>query len=342
MKVLIAMSGGLKSLVTAWLLKKQGMQVRGVYLDLLGPDESMDRVGSLERKLGISIQIIPVQKEFSELLGLAQKNAFQNGDLLDPGLFFHRSFLFPRLLELKEQHQFDRLATGHRVLVQEDQISKVFRVFQNADGDFSEVPYLLGRTQKELSSLLLPLGSIPSSMFGKLSLELDTGGTQGGTITWDNKLKVSEPESALPFEVLTATGNRLGIYHSVTLPSPGQVYRLQETPELIYRIIDVSFEKHQMTVASEPEMRLSELQFCDVSWFAHADLGLRPIECSVISPLQKRAIGVRMLQYEGAQIKAFLNQPLEAIEANIFKGQTMLWVEGSEILGGGCVLGTRE
>ena len=92
MKVLVAMSGGLKSLVTAWLLKKQGMQVRGVYLDLIGPSRSQEKVEALERKLGISIQVVPAQVEFSNRLAEAREKAIDQNEAFDPSLFFHQSF----------------------------------------------------------------------------------------------------------------------------------------------------------------------------------------------------------------------------------------------------------
>jgi tRNA-specific 2-thiouridylase len=340
MKVLVAVSGGLKSLVTAWLLKKQGMQVRGVYLDLIGAEKSQEKIETWERKLGISIQVVSVSEEYALRLAAAREQALEEGDLLEPKLFFHRSFLFPKLLELKSQYQFDKLATGHRVLMQEDQVSNVMRVYQNADGDFSEVAYLLGRSQAELSSLLLPLGSIPKSMFSKLSLELDSG-TAGTSIIWQNGFQTEDSTVYSPFDIVNASGGPIGTYKETTLPYPGMVYRSEKNPDITYRAIDISFQNHQILAIDESELKADEVHLKEVSWFTRPDLGLKALPCLMVAPLDKKAVPVRLLQYEGSQVKAFLNQTLEGAEANIFKGQTMLWVEGSEILGGGSVLGTR-
>jgi tRNA U34 2-thiouridine synthase MnmA/TrmU len=339
MKILVSMSGGMKSLVTAWLLKKQGMQVRGVYFDLLGTDLSLENVHGLERKLGISIQVIPAKTEFSEFFMEAQKRALEVGELLHPKLFFQQSYLFPKLMELKQQHQFSKIATGHRVLIQEDQVAKVFRVFHNSDEELQEVLPFLGLTQNEIATMLLPLGSIPSSMFTKLSKELEVG-SEKEPATWENDFKVPEGASERLFEVFNPVGVRVGSYKSDLLPYPGMKYT-DEKNDGVYRVLDVSFQTNQITAKPIHELEVKEIYFQDVSWFSRRDLGLKSLGCGIISETRVKPLLVNLLQFEGNRIKAYLNQPLVAEEVNIFKGQTMLWVEGSEILGGGRVFGTR-
>jgi tRNA U34 2-thiouridine synthase MnmA/TrmU len=340
MKVLVGMSGGLKSLVTAWLLKKQGMQVRGVYLDLIGNDKSQPKLEALERKLGISIQMVAAKGEFTSRLTEARELAFSSGENFDDQLFFHQSFLFPKLMELKLQHGFTQVSTGHRALVQEDQVSKIFRVFQNADGGFEDSLFLLGRNQEELASLLLPLGSIPSSMFEKLSKELE-GGASAISSTWANDFLTAVEDLEINLEVYTTAGIRVGAYLSSHLPKPGQNFKALEGNDTHYRVIDFSVANGRMTVANERELEAQEVHFQDATWFSRKDLGLKPLSCSLIVPGQTASLPLRLLQYEGGRIKGFLNQPLSGAEANIFKGQTVLWVEGTEILGGGRVSGTR-
>ena len=335
MKVLVAMSGGLKSLVTAWLLKKQGMQVRGVYLDFLGQSKSQSLVEALERKLGISIQVIQVHQEFIAFRDEARVRSMDRGEILDLELFFHQEMLFPKLLELKEQHQFDRVATGHRVLVHEDQVSKTFRVYQNSDGQFNDAFFILGRSQKDLASLLLPLGSIPSNMFDKLANEL------GSDITWKNEVVEAENLLLNVYEVITPEGNTVGNYQSPPTPRAGLSYSPAEKTEQPYVMTEVSFLSNQILAMHPRDLKIEEVLLKQAAWFSRADLGLEHLSCGITAQSQAKIIPVRLLQYEGGRVKAHLNQPLLGEEANIFKGQTVLWVEGIEILGGGRVLGTR-
>ena len=338
MKVLVAISGGPKSLVTAWLLKKQGMQVRGVYFDLIGSEKIQSKVEALERKLGISIQTLSAKTEFAIQFAEAREKAALQNETLDAETYFHQSFLIPKLFELRSQHQMDKVATGHRVLIQEDQVSKLFRVYQNADLETKDALFILGLDQKELESLVLPLGSIPQSMFTKLSQELD-GGTE--SLTWDNHFESQNPDTELRFEVYAESGIRIGSYQSKTLPEPGMKFHSSDNPEAHYRFVEVLFHSAQVIASEIKDMGLQEIHFEDAHWFSRADLGLTVLTCSLVGSESRKPEPVRLLQYEGGRIKAFLKQPLRGEEANIFKGQTVLWVEGTEILGGGRVLGTR-
>ena len=341
MKVLVAMNGGLKSLVTAWLLKKQGMQIRGVYFDWTPQEKTQEKIESLERKFGIAIQVVQAQAEYSAKFAEARAEAHRYGQIFNPKLFFHQTFLFPKLMQLKEQHGFDKVATGHRVLIHEDQLAHLFRVFQNADHDLRDVLYLIGRKQNELASLLLPLGSIPMSMFGKLAKELDMGESSKTTEARATLALSADTTDALPFEVQTTSGSPLGLYPVGKLPKPGAQYRQDDKPETLYRVTDVNFERKQVWVENEHELKIEEIHFYDVAWFGGKDLGLTPIACGLTSPQHPKVLPIRLLQYEGGRVKGFLNQPLLGEDANIFKSQTMLWVEGQEIIGGGRVLQTR-
>jgi tRNA U34 2-thiouridine synthase MnmA/TrmU len=341
MKVLVAMNGGLKSLVTAWLLKKQGMQIRGVYFDWTGHEKVPVKIEALERKFGISIQVVPAFQEYQEKLSNARAEALRFSQIFDQKIFFHQSFLFPKLIQLKQQHGFEKIATGHRVLIHEDQVAGIFRVCQNADHDLRDVAYLIGRNQKELGSLLLPLGSIPTSMFEKLAKELDMGEDSKTTET-----RLSEPvqalsDDALPYEVQTISGTPTGTYPVGKIPKPGDIFRKEDQPEIRYRVIDIHAARKQVWVEAEREIKIEEIYFYDTAWFGLADLKLNALHCGLTSPNHPKILPIRLLQYEGGRVKGFLNQPLLAEDANIFKGQTMLWVEGQEIMGGGRVLQTR-
>jgi tRNA U34 2-thiouridine synthase MnmA/TrmU len=341
MKVLVAMNGGLKSLVTAWLLKKQGMQIRGVYFDWTGHEKVPTKIEALERKFGISIQVVPAFPEYQEKLGEAQAEALRFSQIFDQKIFFHQNFLFPKLIKLKEQHGFEKIATGHRVLIHEDQVAEIFRVYQNADHDLRDVAYLIGRNQKELASLLLPLGSIPTSMFEKLAKELDMG--DASQTAESRMMEAPQPlsEDALPYEVQTVSGSPVGTYPIGKIPKPGDIYRKDDQPEIRYLVIDIHSARKQVWVEAENELKIEEIHFYDTAWFGRTDLKLNALHCGLTSPTHPKTLPIRLLQYEGGRVKGFLNQPLLAEDANIFKGQTMLWVEGQEIMGGGRVLQTR-
>ncbi|MBC7398105.1 MAG: hypothetical protein H7333_11735, partial [Bdellovibrionales bacterium] len=285
---------------------------------------------------GISIQVVPFAAEFKEKLTELQSEASLDGQSIDLKTAFHQRFLFPMLKQLKEHHLFDKIATGHRALLQEDQVAKRIRIFQSENPNMDEAELLLGLSQADLGSLILPLGSIPDFMLQKLAKELAV------TADPDEWLALQELRtfSTLGFEAVSVSGISLGLVKEEGLV-PGMFYDSLNTPGVRYRATDVSFAHHRIIVTEESELQIQEIIFEDCSWFGRGDLKLKRLECSMRTLNHLKPISIKLLEFEGNRLKGYLNQPLRGEEANIFKGETVLWIEGTEILGGGRVFRTN-
>jgi tRNA-specific 2-thiouridylase len=156
-KVLVALSGGKESLVTAWLLKKQGMQLRGVFFDLSGDPALAETIASFERKLGISIQVVNARADAEKIVMNELREGLLSGRRLDLKTIFHQKYLLPKLFEAKEQYQFQKIASGHRALIQHDSGDNLMKVYRYTSIDADESQLLVGLSQSELAALILPL-----------------------------------------------------------------------------------------------------------------------------------------------------------------------------------------
>lgn len=343
MKTLVALSGGPKSLVTAWLLKKQGMQVRGVHFDLFSDEAHRERIHEFERRLGITIQIIDGGDSLRNVLLDERARAVQQGFEPEFRDAFFRRFLFPRLVQIRKDLGYDRIATGHSVTIQEDPALKSGRIMIGAEFSFESISSMLGISREETFHLLAPIGSIPESMLIRLTEE-----TAPQELTamferdWNSLGEFFDSSDPAPykrvFQVMTSDGVILGNLERAALRVGGYFIDVQGGENKRFRILDVRPVEGRVIVQVNEQIKAREIHFCEGVWFSRKDLGLQVLEVGMLSKNRKRPVAMRLLQFEGGAFKGMLLEPLLGSDADIFKGDTVLWCLGSEVLGGAKVL----
>ena len=170
-RVLVAMSGGVDSSVTAWLLQQQGWDCAGATMRLyrntdLGEachktccsQTDIDDAGDVAFRLGIPFEVLDYTTLFRERVIRSFQRAYERGLTPNPCIDCNRSMKFEALMDYARHEGFDAIATGHYARVGRDAESGRWQLRKAADEskDQSYVLYML--TQEQLSHLVLPLG----------------------------------------------------------------------------------------------------------------------------------------------------------------------------------------
>ncbi len=346
-KVLVSLGSGLGSLVVAWLLKKQGRQLRGVYFDFIQDPVRTAWVQQIEKKLGIPVQILDVTEELESKVVAPWLEARKNGVNVSMRKLFQQAIMFPKLFELKNSYHFDKVATGHFAITQYDELEKVMRIMRSVEANRDEAEFLLGLTQAEIRGLELPLGSIPSSMSSRIADELALGEVEPIRThpIWKRLqefgIKSLGEDASQPYEVFNIAGEKIGSSPKGICYSIGDVWNgWQDIPENELELLEkhyvfkIDSKSKRIVIGTLKQRVIQKLNLKSLFWFVQNDLELKGLQCSMLWSNPSTSPKVKVLEYEGHCAKVFLEAPLKKDETDIFPGQTVLWLSGNEILGG--------
>jgi tRNA U34 2-thiouridine synthase MnmA/TrmU len=345
MKVLVGISGGPRSMVTAWLLKKQGMQVRGVHLDLFSNERNREGVLEIEKKLGIQIQVIDSAKHALEMF--LQESAFSrmSGYPFSAKRVFQRKILFPELFKVARGTGSEKIATGHVVGLQDDPAAGLVRVTKAADGGIGPLLEVLGLDQEMIQRWIAPIGAIPKALLEKLMGEVSPNSlTSNFELDWkelEARVDSSDPSIlARDIQIFTTSGVLLGRSPLGALKA-GQGYHDPEDPSKIYRVIELQPRSDRAIVQESKDIAISEFHFDEGHWFSGPDLGMGFMDVGMISESTNTPRPIRLIQFEGGRMKGFVEEPHRGENANILKGDSVIFINGTEVLGGARVMKAR-
>jgi len=163
-KVVLGFSGGVDSAVSAALLKKEGHEVIGLYLDNAGEDAKMSAVENAGY-LGIELIITDVKDELERLVCTPFADAYLRGETPNPCIICNPAVKFRFLLQAADRLGAEGIATGHYARAEN---GAVFRGRPSNDQS-----YMLCRlTREQAARAVFPLGRLEKTQTRALAEDL--------------------------------------------------------------------------------------------------------------------------------------------------------------------------
>ena len=183
--VVVGLSGGVDSSVAAYILKKQGFNVIGLFMrnwndesviideDCPWIEDSNDALQVAEI-LEIPFQVIDFSKEYKERIVDYMFKEYQNGRTPNPDILCNREIKFDLFLKKAIELGADFVATGHYCRKEEITIDgdKIQRLLAGKDATKDQSYFLCQVNQYQLSKSLFPIGDMQKSEVRKLAKEI--------------------------------------------------------------------------------------------------------------------------------------------------------------------------
>ena len=178
MRIVVGISGGVDSSVAAYLLKKQGHDVIGLFMvnweekdGTCTAEEDYEDVKRVCTKIGIPYFSVNYSKEYYERVFEYFLEEYKNGRTPNPDVLCNREVKFGPFLEQAKKLGADMIATGHYA----KKIEKDGKFYlAKADDLNKDQSYFLNQlNQYQLSSVVFPLENIDKPHVREIARELD-------------------------------------------------------------------------------------------------------------------------------------------------------------------------
>ncbi len=170
LRVVVGMSGGVDSSVSAWLLKQQGFEVIGLFMKNWEDDDDdaycssrqdwLDAV-SVADTIGVDIEAVNFAAEYKDRVFAEFLREYSAGRTPNPDVLCNAEIKFRAFLDHAMHLGADKIATGHYARVRES--AQGFELLRGLDATKDQSYFLHRLNQAQLSRTLFPVGELPKT-----------------------------------------------------------------------------------------------------------------------------------------------------------------------------------
>ena len=187
MKIVVGLSGGVDSSVAAYLLKKQGHEVIGLFMrnwndasvtledECPWIEDSNDAL-LVAKKLGIPFQVIDMSELYKERIVDYMFAEYEKGRTPNPDVLCNREVKFDVFLETALSLGADKVATGHYARLDSftnENGEEVYQLLAGKDNNKDQSYFLCQLSQKQLSKALFPIGELTKPEVREIAREME-------------------------------------------------------------------------------------------------------------------------------------------------------------------------
>ena len=178
-RVVVGLSGGVDSAVSAWLLKQQGHEVIGIFMKNWEEDDDSEYcssrqdwldAASVADVLGIDVEHVNFAAEYKDRVFAEFLREYQAGRTPNPDILCNAEIKFKAFLDHAMRLGAEKIATGHYARVRE--AGGRFELLKGLDPSKDQSYFLHRLNQAQLSKTLFPVGELHKSEVRRIAAEI--------------------------------------------------------------------------------------------------------------------------------------------------------------------------
>lgn len=352
-KVMVAMSGGVDSSVTACLLQKQGYDIVGATMKLFQnsdvdvPKEkaccSLDDVEDARAvcaRLGVPHYVLNMTADFEKEVMERFVRAYEKGFTPNPCIDCNRYMKFERLLHKALTLEMDYVATGHYARIEKQGDRLVLKKAKDLHKDQSYVLYSL--TREQLTHTLFPLGGLTKPEVREIAAEngfVNANKHDSQDICFvpnGDYFSFIEKYTGKTYpagDFVDLNGKVLGQHKGIIRYTVGQRRGLGLALPASMYVVQKDLEQNRVVLGFNEDLFSKEVTVRDMNLTACDRLDRPTRLCAKIRYNQTEQPAT-VVQTDETHLKIVFDEPQRAVTA----GQAAVLYDGDTVVGGGTIV----